>query len=169
MDNYTEQLISVKPRLKQLMPLFVAIMITSFGVMIAVFINFSTGAMLVIIGGIAIHFTKNNMLLEYEYIFTNGDFEVARILAKSTRKNICEINEEDLKRILPYNSDKFQNELDINSKMKVKDYSSGEKNERKDCFAFIKNDNGRDLAIILELNDKNKDYIKSVYKNKIEL
>ena len=169
MDNYTEQLIVSRPGMKEKLLLAGAITLAALGVFFVIFINFSTGAMLLILGGIAIYFAKNNMSFEYEYIFTNGDFEIARIVAKSTRKNVCEIHEGDIKRILPYNSDKFQNELDINADMTVKDYSSADEDKREDCFAFIKNDNGKDLAVILELNDKNKDYIKSIYKNKIEL
>ena len=168
MDNYTEQLVASKPGVKEKILFVLALILTTYGIVAALFINFSTGAMLVIIGGIAIYFAKNNMSFEYEYIFTNGDFEIARIVAKSTRKNVCEIHEGDIKRILPYNSEKFQNELDINADLTVKDYSSREEIGRADCFAFIKNDNGKDLAVILELNDTNKDYIKSVYKNKLE-
>ncbi len=168
MDNYTEQIVNSKPGAKQLLLFTGAIIFTAFGVFTLLFISFSTGAMLIILGGIGIYFAKLGMSFEYEYIFTNGDFEVAKIIAKSSRKNVCEIHEGDIKRILPYNSEKFQNELDINDKMTVKDFSSKEEQGRADCFAFIKNDNGRDLAVILELNDKNKDYIKSTYKNKLE-
>ncbi len=168
MDNYTEQLVASKPGIKEKSIFTGAILLTAFGVFSVLFINFSTGAILIILGGIAIYFAKNNMDFEYEYIFTNGDFEVARIVAKSNRKNVCEIHEGDIKRILPYDSEKFQNELDINADMTVRDFSSGDKEKTSDCFAFIKNNNGKDMAVILELNDKNKEYIKSIYKNKLE-
>ncbi len=168
MDNYTEQLVASKPGIKEKLIFTGAILLTAFGVFSVLFINFSTGAILIILGGIAIYFAKNNMDFEYEYIFTNGDFEVARIVAKSNRKNVCEIHEGDIKRILPYDSEKFQNELDINADMTVRDFSSGDKEKTSDCFAFIKNNNGKDMAVILELNDKNKEYIKSIYKNKLE-
>lgn len=169
MDNYTEQIINAKPGAKQFLLFAAAIILTAFGVVAALFISFSTGAICVILGGIGIYFAKLNMSFEYEYIFTNGDFEIAKIIAKSTRKNVCEIHDGDIKRILPFNSDKFQNELSVNADLNVKDFSSGDESKADDCFAFISNNNGKDLAVILELSDKNKDYLKTVYKNKVEL
>ncbi|MBQ7707125.1 MAG: hypothetical protein IJT72_05025 [Lachnospiraceae bacterium] len=168
MDNYTEQIINAKPGMKQFILFAAAIMLTAFGIIAALFISFSTGAICVILGGIAIYFTKLNMSFEYEYIFTNGDFEIAKIIAKSTRKNVCEIHDGDIKRILPFSSEKFQNEMDVNADLTIKDFTSGNEENADDCFAFISNNNGKDLAVILELNDKNKDYLKSVYKTKLE-
>lgn len=168
MDNYTEQIVAAKPKFIQYLMLFGAIFLTAIGIIFVLFVNFSTGALIIAVGGFAIYYAKANMSFEYEYIFTNGDFEVAKIIAKSKRKNICEVSDGDIKRILPYNSEKFQNELDINADLVVKDFTSGEEIGKADCYAIIKNEKGKDAAVILELSDKNKEYLENVYRNKLE-
>ena len=168
MDNYTEQIVTAKPGFNQYLMLFASVTLAAIGVFFVLFINFSTGILILVVGGFAVYFAKTNLSFEYEYIFTNADFEVAKIIAKSKRKNVCEVSDGDIKRILPYYSEKFQNELDVNADLEVKDFSSGEEVGKSDCYVFIKNEKGKDVAVILEFNDKNKEYIKTVYKNKIE-
>lgn len=172
MDNYTEQIISARPSFKQHIFVAFAIAFTCIGIFIAVFSNFSNGfsigAVMVIVGGIAIYFLKYNMVFEYEYIFTNADFDIAKIVAKSTRKEMFSVSDGDIRRVLPYNSNKFQNELDINSNLTVYDFTSGDEDNSYRWFAFIINRNKKDYALILEMTEKNIDYLKSVYKKKME-
>ena len=168
MDNYTEQILPIKPTLKDFAFFSGSITLAIIGLALMLFMNIGIGFLLLIFGCVAAYFTKKGLDYEYEYIFTNGDFEVAKIIAKSSRKNVCEVDEEDIQRILQYNSDKFQNELDINAKMSVKDYTSKLSDNSENWYAFMIKGKNKDTAVILELNEKNKEYINRIFKNKIE-
>ena len=167
MDNYTEQILPSKPTVKDYILYLIAILLTVTGAFFMIFISMIIGVIIIALGSVAIYFSKNIMDYEYEYIFTNGDLDVAKIIAKTSRKNVFTVREDEIIRILPYNSDKFRNELEINDKMVIRDYTSKEQDNSDNWFAFISN-NKNNITVILELNDKNQEYIKKIYKNKIE-
>ncbi|MBQ9609676.1 MAG: hypothetical protein IJV15_09580 [Lachnospiraceae bacterium] len=168
MDNYTEQILPIKPTSKEYTLFAGAITLAMIGLALMVLMNIGIGFLLLLLGCVASYFAKRGLDYEYEYIFTNGDFEVAKIISKSSRKNVCEVGEENVQRILQYNSDKFQNELDINTKMSVKDYTTKEPDNSYRWYAFMMNEKNKTTAVVLELDDKNQEYIKRIFKNKIE-
>lgn len=169
MDNYVEQIVDKLPSVKQKLALFGAIFVTAIGVTMIFFYSFSIGVAVIAVGAFLIYLAKMYQAMEYEYLFVNGDCDIAAIINKSNRKNTYSFKAGDVTRVLPYNSLKFQNELEVNAELSVKDLSSGKRDNRGKCYAFLVNVKGGTLAVVLELNEKTIEHVESFYKNKIEM
>lgn len=169
MDNYTEQILESKTPTKY--ALFfsggLACMIT--GIFVFMAVNVIIGFVLFIAGIVFFNIGKGAQNIEYEYLFVNGDFEVAMIKNKARRKKVCDVNDSDIIKILPYESDKGKNELDINSRLTQKDFTSGCKDKSESWFIFFVNRKNATDAVILELNEKSLEHCKNAYKKKLEL
>ncbi len=72
-----------------------------------------------VIGAMIIVLPKLNV--EYEYIFCDGQFDIARIRGKATRKNIIRIDFENVELVAPYKSEN----LKAYQELPRKDFSSG--------------------------------------------
>lgn len=75
-------------------------------------IVFIAGAMIVV-------FPKLNV--EYEYIFCDGQFDIARIRGKATRKNVIRVDFENVELVAPYKSENLRAYQDLPKK----DFSKG--------------------------------------------
>ncbi len=168
MDNYVEQIVEKLPSMKQKLALFGAIFVTAFGVTMIFFYNFSIGVAVIAVGAFLVYLAKMYQAMEYEYLFVNGDCDVAAIINKSNRKNIYSFKVGDVTRVLPYYSLKFQNEIEVNAELSIKDFSSGYDEKKDKCYVFLANVKGGTVAIILELNEKSMEHAEVFYKNKIE-
>lgn len=166
MDNYTEQILDKKPSVKQRMALVGAIAVIAAGCVTLISISGSIGLSVIILGIVLVYFAKSAQSMEYEYLLINGDCEISKIINKSSRKKAYSFSAGDVQRILPYNSEKFQNELEVNSGLSIKDFTSGVKEGRDNWYAFITNT--KSAAVILELNEKSLEHVRTYYKNKFE-
>lgn len=168
MDNYTEQILDKKVSGKQLFVLAGAIAVTLAGVAMMLFVSFSMGFTVVIVGAVFIYFAKRMQSVEYEYLFINGDCEISKITSKSSRKKILTFDTGDVQRILPYESDKFTNELQVNSQLELMNLTSGQKFNKGMWYSFIVNSKGKTFAVILELNEKSLEHVNNYYKMKMD-
>lgn len=168
MDQYAEQILKANPTLKQRLLLAGSIALTAVGVFLMIFVSGSMGITLIIIGAVLIGLSINRQNTEYEYEFTNTDCDIARIINKSSRKDVYSFTDGDVLRILPYSSEKFQNELQVNTNMAIKDFTSGNRDREKAWFAFLISASDTTTAVILELNEKTYNHIKKCYKAKYE-
>ncbi len=166
MDNYIEQIVKKNPDAKQRLFLIGAIFVTMLGVAAMLFYDMSVGLMLAAGGGFLIYFAKNAQSMEYEYVFVNADCDIARISNKQNRKEIFAIKGGDVQKVLKYDSQQYNNELQANGSLIIKDFTSGDKTKQDDWYMFFTNDNGKTIAVGLELNDKTKTYVETYYKNK---
>ena len=84
--------------------------------------------------GIAAYFILPNLDLEYEYVYVNGELDIDKIMAKSKRKRVQSFDVTKMEIMAPVNSHRmdYQNH---NTKLKVLDFSSGNKNHK--IFAMI--------------------------------
>ncbi|MBR3833755.1 MAG: hypothetical protein IKJ73_05530 [Lachnospiraceae bacterium] len=166
MDNYIEQIIKKNPDAKQRLYFVGAVFVTMLGVAAMLFYDMSVGIMVLAAGAFLIYFAKNAQSMEYEYVFVNADCDIARISNKQNRKEMFSIKGGDVQKVLLYNSQQFQNELEANGNLIIKDFTSGDKTKQDDWYMFMTNDNGKTVAVGLELNDKTKTYVETYYKNK---
>ena len=65
-----------------------------------------------------IYFAKIQMKYEYEYLFTNGDLEISKIVNKSTRRSLIEVSDTDIQSIKKFYSDA---EKGLNESFKIYD------------------------------------------------
>lgn len=166
MDNYIEQIVKKNPDAKQRLWLVGAILVTMLGVAAILCYDMSVGLMLAAGGGFLIYFAKNAQSMEYEYVFVNADCDIARISNKQNRKEVYSLKGGDVQKVLQYNSQQFDNEREANANLIIKDFTSGDKTKENDWYMFITNDNGKTVAVGLELDERTKTYVETYYKNK---
>ena len=167
MDKYTEQIIVKKPDGMDRLKIALCILVIIVGVLSILFYDFGIGVAIVAVGGFLCYWANTYLKSEYEYLFINGDCDVARIINQSSRKDVYSFKESDVTRVLPYNSDKFQNEIEINDKLSLKNLTSGNKDNTDSWYAFLTNSGKETVAVILELNEKNIEHVNDCYKNKL--
>ncbi len=170
MDSFTEQILKAKPTGKQTLALVGAIMVTILGVFCLLFISGSIGIAVVVIGAFLIYYFKMNQNIEYEYSFLNSDCDVDVIINKTNRKQVYEFSGSDVSSVLAYNSEKFQNELDVNAKLTVKNLTSRNRDNTDNWYVFMVNSGNGTIGVVLELNDKSLEHVKAAYsKTKLQL
>ncbi len=169
MDNYIEQIVKKNPDAKQRLMFVGAVFVTALGIASMLFYDMSVGVMVVAAGCFLIYFAKNAQNMEYEYVFVNADCDIARISNKQNRKEVFSMKGGDVQKVLQYNSQQFQNELEANGSLTIKDFTSGDKAKQDDWYMFITNANGKTVAVGLELDDKTKTYVETYYKNKANI
>lgn len=172
MDNYIEQILKAKTTTMQQFKFVLSVALTVFGALILLMGPFSNsfgiGGAIIIIGAILIYVTKNGMNIEYEYEFTNGDCSIDKIINMSSRKKAYRFSVGDVQRILPYESDKFKNELQIDAKLSVLNLTSLEKEKSNNWYAFMIGNSSQTTAVILELDDRSLEHVRMYYKQKLE-
>ena len=168
MDNYIEQILDKRVSAKQVFYLVASCMVTFAGVVTLLFVHFGIGIAVAAVGGILIYYAHLSQSIEYEYLFVNGDCDIAQITSKASRKNIYAFKAGDVQRVLPYESYKFQNELEVNANLSIRNYTSGYSDASRMWYAFMVANVSGEVAVVLELNEKSLEHIRDFYKNKLE-
>ncbi len=170
MDSFTEQILKTKPTSKQTLALVGAIFLTACGVFSLLFISGSIGIAVTVVGAFLIYYFKLNQNIEYEYSFLNCDCDIDVIINKTNRKKVYEFAGSDVSRVLPYNSEKFKNELEVNDKLTIKNFTSRISENSNSWYVFMINSGNGTIGAILELNEKSLEHMKTNYnKTKLEL
>ena len=96
MDNFCEQIVSVKNSGKQIALKFVVILcVFTTGILIFFIASFYLNLLFgFVLSGAAIYlglYLLSNTVFEYEYIFTNGELDIDKIIAKRKRKRIVSV------------------------------------------------------------------------------
>ena len=160
-DSYVEQIVASKPKGAQFVPVALTFLLFAIGVFVLLFIWPALGLLIMVGGGIMAAWAFPGMHIEYEYIFTNGDLDIAMIKNKASRKDCLKVATDDVVRVLKYSDPKFQNELDVNRKLTFKYFTSFDNANEESWYSIITKNN---TAAILELNEKTEAYVKQVYK-----
>lgn len=168
MDNYTEQIVECRADSGGYKMKKTGINIIVVSVLLSLFGFIFLGIMLLGVGLALAIFGSNVQGLEYEYLFVNGDLEVSAIKNKASRKVVYEMQEGEVQKIWLYDLPKAKNELEVNNRLTVKNYTSGRKDMSDRWYIFFTNGKNTTNAVILELDDNNIVHINNVFKKKIE-
>ena len=124
-DGYAEHIVKGKTPAGVMAGMVLGAILIVAGV-IAFFIPMLTsiGLLVVIIGGVLFGVFISRKETEYEYIMVNEDVDIARIIAKKSRKKMCSFSNNDVKFIAKSDSIYLDNELQQDSSIKTKDYTS---------------------------------------------
>lgn len=169
MDKYIEQILLTKPGFKQkgLFGLCIAIMCV--GIYFIMFVSFSPGVAIVVVGAFLTYMVRQSFNMEYEYLFVNGDCDISKIINKSSRKDVYSFKESDVARVLSFESEKCQNEIQVNANLVLKDFSSGESNAKDLArYMFFVNTKDGTTGVILDLNKDTEEHILDCYKKKLD-
>ena len=85
--------------------------------------------------------------LEFEYLFVNGELAIDKIMAKSKRKRVKNLNISECDLMAPLNSHRMDY-YNSNQKLKIQDFSSGNPEHKR--FAIIARDGADTCKVIIE-------------------
>lgn len=169
MDDYIEQVIKRKRTFADMLPFTLSYLIALAGIAVFAAVSVSFGVLIVAVGGFLGSLSSKKLHSQFEYIFTNGDFDSAIIYNMAKRKEFFSFEAGHVTRVLPYESEKLKNELDINKSLVVKNITTGREENKDNWYAFMINDKrGRQTVAIVELTDRALEHVKVYYKSKIE-
>mgnify|MGYP007041552486 FL=1 len=166
-DGYAEHIVKGKTPAGVMMGMIagaVLIVVGVAGLFIPQFV--SLGVLVVIIGGVIFGVCISRKDTEYEYIMVNEDVDVARIIAKKSRKKMCSFSNNDVKFIAKSDSIYLDNELQQDSSIRTRDYTSHDPRYEDGVYVFVLNKNGKTEFVKLELSDKTIDHVNNFFKGK---
>ncbi len=122
--------------------------------------------MIIIIGAIVLGgFIIKSFSIEYEYILTNGDIEIAKIISKERRKTVFETREGDIKLMDRADSDKVKNDMSLGKKTKK---FIGKEIQDTEVALYI-GEGDTEKMIILDFDQKCIDHMKQVIKSRCNI
>lgn len=164
MDRYDEYCVKAKLQPVGMLGIIGGVLLILIGAFI--FFTLSTGGILIVaLGFVLCTFSKDSMNVEYEYIFTNGDIDVAKVIAKKRRKNILSVGVDSIAKMARGDSDKVKNDMSL-GKMKIKKYLG---KDEPNPIAFYVGEGDDQYMLLLDLNDACLEHMKSVLKVKSEI
>jgi len=159
-DSYVEQALKAKPGNDFYVKLAISIWVIFMGIPVLFFVG-GVGIILSIIGICLFVYFLGYRNMEYEYIFTNGNIEIAAIYNASKRKELMHFEMEQVAMVVPEKSERISHE----SFVKIRDFTS--RNKDRHGIAFVVEINGNKELVIIEPNEKSLEHIKGFAKNKI--
>ena len=126
----------------------------------------SIGFLVAIAGAVVFGIFVSRRETEYEYIMVNEDIDIARIIAKKSRKKIMSFSNADVKFIAKEGCIYLDNELQQDSSIKTRDFTSGNKQNQDGVYVFVLNKNGKAEFVKLELPDRTIDHVNNFFRGK---
>lgn len=158
-DIYTEQLLKKQSSSKDNRIKFILIVLT-LGVVVMTLGNPLWLLGIFIMIGVDV-WVFRSLNVEYEYLYINGNLEIDKIMSKSRRKKVFEMEINDLEVMAL----RGEAELKMYQGLKAQDYSSGNTNSRQ--YEMIVIQNGEKKRIIFEPNDVIVDGMRMLAPRKV--
>lgn len=111
-----------------------------------------------------IHFLQN-LKVEFEYTLTNGDIDVAKIVAKRSRKTIKNIKAEEIQAVYKADDPHVVNDLDIKKDLTVVNFTDNAATEN--LVAVYAEQKTKKYVYILELDDECVAHLRQTLKSKV--
>lgn len=158
-DIYTEQLLKKQSSSKDNRIKFILIVLT-LGVVVMTLGNPLWLLGILIMIGVDV-WVFRSLNVEYEYLYINGNLDIDKIMSKSRRKEVFEMEINDLEVMAL----RGEAELKMYQGLKAQDYSSGNTNSRQ--YEMIVIQNGEKKRIIFEPNDVIVDGMRMLAPRKV--
>ena len=165
MDKYKERLVKGRPGGEVFAIMAVGAVLIAAGAAVMLLVH-AAGFLLIPIGIVLIYQGIQHMSVEYEYLIVNGDIEISRIINKNSRKILREITVEDIQRVAPLSNERVKNDLEVNNRRKVVDYTDGSHGEL--CFVVFERVKEQETAYILDLDEDCVELLAETLKRKFE-
>lgn len=160
-DYYTEQLVKRKTPGSAVALKGLLIFVTVLSIAIVFLMPLAIIAPIIMI--CVDYFMFRNMDLEYEYLYVNGNLDIDKIMAKSKRKRVFEMNVNDMEVIAPAGAP----ELRQFQGLKSENYSSNTQDAK--VYEMIVVKNGTKKRIIFEPNAVIMDGLRMLAPRKVFL
>ncbi len=164
-DIFNEHLVkkqqSIKDYFYKALIALTAIVIMTLGIL------FADIMVVLIIGGVffGVYFAYKQFDIEYEYILTNEDLDVDKIIAREKRKHVLSLKVPDIEILAPYDEKKIR-ELTRAKTLKYIDVSSGSVSAER-WYAIYGEGQGKTL-LIFEPPQKMRDGIEKFIPRRIK-
>ncbi len=169
MDRYTERLVKGRPGSEARLTLGAGIFLilaacglVVTGILVKAIIA-AVALPVLVLGIYVIIYSMQLFQVEFEYLITNGDIEVSKIIAKKRRKVVREVRAEDITKMSSLAKDQARNDLDRADRRKVYDYTSGEEGEYYLVYEKVK---GEECLYVLDLDEESVQLMKDILKSK---
>lgn len=164
-DGYVEQIVKGKAGSDFRVPMIGGIVFVVLGAFLFLMTIFTGSGLLMLMIGIGmIIFGSSRKNIEYEYLLVNDDVEVSKIIAKNSRKQVCNFKNTDVKLITKPGSVYLDNEHQKNSYIKSRDYTDGK--EDSDLYVFVLSKGDKIETVTLKLSEKTLDHVNYYFKGK---
>lgn len=165
-DTFVEELVVRRNSVVNLLIMF-ALIVAAVAVVVAGFL-FLTGlfpAILAIaVGGVYIGIKFQGV--EYEYSFTNGDFDVDKIMAKRKRKRLVEINHKQVQVMAPYTSE--YEEVTRDYKVSAVVDASAHKNAAGRWFMIYEDQDGKYVFLVFQPSRRLREAMRKYMRSRIK-
>ncbi len=104
--------------------------------------------------------------VEYEYSFTNGDFDVDKIMAKRKRKSLVEINQKQIKVMAPYTA-QYECETKEYNVSSVID-ASAHKNAANRWFMIYEDKDGKYVFLVFQPSKRFREAMQKYMRSRIK-
>lgn len=104
--------------------------------------------------------------VEYEYSFTNGDFDIDRIMAKRKRTRMVEINQKQIKVMAPYTAE-YESETKDYQVSQVLDASSSKNAVGRWFFIYEKSD-GTCAFVVIQPSKRLREAMRKYMRSRIK-
>ena len=167
-DGYAEHIVKAKTPASVTCGMAAGIVLMIAGLGAAMFVQGfgSIGFLVAIAGAVVFGIFVSRRETEYEYIMVNEDIDIARIIVKKSRKKIMSFSNADVKFIAKEGCIYLDNELQQDSSIKTRDFTSGNKQNQDGVYVFVLNKNGKAEFVKLELSDRTIDHVNNFFRGK---
>ena len=150
-DGYAEHIVKAKTPASVTCGMAAGIVLMIAGLGAAMFVQGfgSIGFLVAIAGAVVFGIFVSRRETEYEYIMVNEDIDIARIIAKKSRKKIMSFSNADVKFIAKEGCIYLDNEL-----------------QQDGVYVFVLNKNGKAEFVKLELSDRTIDHVNNFFRGK---
>ena len=167
MDRMNERVVKAKAEVNTYLALLGAVLIMLVGVALTLLVNLF-GILVIMTGIYVFGYLKDGLNLEYEYTLTNGDIDVAKILAKNRRKDVLSISSDSITYMNYADADRVKNDLQVKKgKVTIRDFSGGAE-DGKDVAIYSSDGKGEAITIF-NFDEKCLTHMKEVLKVKSDI
>lgn len=164
-DGYAEHIVKTKTPAGVVTGIVIGGCLTVLGICALPVIP-AVGLMVIIVGALLLGVFASRRETEYEYIMVNEDIDISKIIAKKSRKKVYSFSNSDVKFIASADSIYLDNELQQDSSIRTKDFTSKDKEYEDGVYVFVISRNGKSEFVRLELSDRTIDHVNSFFKGK---
>lgn len=165
MDLFVERIIERKKNIIDYMIIFSIFFISLFVALLIVIlldINAITAVLLIALGYL-VYYLITLRKIEYEYAFTNGEFDIDKIIAQRKRKRMFSAKCRDFEAFGKLDSDKYNSDIsNIPQKIKAVTSMSSE-----DVYFFVANYKGVKTLVFFEPDERMLDSITPYISKKL--
>lgn len=164
MDKYNERLVKGKPDAKDLALVIASALVVLVGIYLIIFVTFSFGVLVLALGVFCVGSTFGNLSVEYEYTLTNGDIDIAKIIAMKKRKTIGSIKLGDILCMDKADSNKVTHDIQEGADTILRNYTQND--PEASYYAIYTGENNKKIISIFDFDEKCVEHMKFYLKTK---